>query len=151
MKLQRAINHTAVMSDLNGRLMLIGKADFVTPPVVRNGGEEVSAEEVGFKLKRLYTLSRKVDREYEKLAAREGAAPLELELKREFRAIVRGLYRLQVWREYPGLAGKPFEIYADWRIGPKKEGAGVPATHSKEPSSTREVSLAGILELGAAR
>jgi len=111
----------AVVPELNGRLMVIDKSNFVVPAAVCGDGVRLVKEEASFKIKRLYTLWKKQLEEVRKLASRADVTPLELEMRREFCDLVFRTYRLQVWRDYPEVARKPFEMYDGWLVGSEKE------------------------------
>jgi len=79
--------------------------------------------EVSRKIRRLCAVREMINDESEKIFAREHGGTIEWEMLRALHHIIDKHVELEIWRHFPELAGKPFVVYDDWRVGPETTGA----------------------------
>lgn len=117
------MNINPVMKDIEQRLMAVTEADMdaVSLPV-RAPNAVVTAERVCKRIRRLRALKETVERECQTLAGKDSP---EWTLKDAFREIIGQILDLEVWREYPVLAGKEYTLYSDRSIGPQENPASI--------------------------
>lgn len=104
-----------VMSALNGLHNNCSPSNAETPTLVRSVGALVVGV-ADSKIKRYY-LAREARKK--NLAIAKGRSPYDERIAQEFYTIANGIFRLQVWLQYPELIGRPIVAYDDWSIGPE--------------------------------
>jgi len=109
-----------VMIDIDRRRTSITEKQIADVPRPTREPHTAVVGEVGHRIKRLCALRKVVDDECNALAAKGADAALDWQMKKAFYAIIDQTIELEVWRHFRELAGKPFTIYDDWRVGPER-------------------------------
>ena len=123
------MNTNPVMKDVEQRLMTITETDMdaVSLPV-RAPDTVVTAERVCKRIRRLRALREAVEKECQMLAEKDTPA---WTLKDAFREVIGRILDLEVWREYPTLAGKEYTLYSDQSSGRGRQQSGRPTRSAR--------------------
>ena len=138
-----------VMAELNSCLNACSPTRIKITTLAHRDDRAAAGLVADSRIKRYYRAQLEWLIRYERLAAAK-ASRIHQRLAYARYQIARDIFHTEVWTKYPELIDQFIEVYDDGSLGPKEEVAtGVPPARASRTS--REVCLAGIRGLGAAK